>query len=156
MSIVRIPSLLHCQTIQDWVTILQKHPTLLSQNQHKHLNIFSQNAIIYLSLQGLATFYTCCALFEGKVYLLHGTEPLIVLHRFILQNEPIDQREWHFPQPFPTKNESSTFSELSKEFQKNILSTKIPHSDCRAETLDEFKMLCRFYHETEALISSPI
>lgn len=156
MSIVRVPALLHCQTVQDWMSTLQKHPTFLGKHQLKNIEISQQNAIIYFALQGMAPFFTCCVLFKGKIFLLSGEEHLLILYRFIIKNEPINHKAWPFPEPFPTNTESGTFSDISKKHRQLILSTKIVTNDCRAETHKEFDALCRFYHKTDSFISSPM
>ena len=156
MSIIRIPSLLHCQTIKDWMITLQKNPLLWTKHQPKPIEIAHQNEIIYFALQGIAPFFIYCILFEEKIYLVYGEEYLTVLYRFIIENVPVCHKTWPFPQSFPTKTGNGTFSDFSKEDQQLILSVRVISSGCRVQTYKEFETLCRFYHKTDLLISSPI
>lgn len=156
MSIVRIPALLHCQTVQDWMITLQKQSIILSPNCPKPMNPFCQNAIIYFSLQGITPFSTCCVLFKGEPHLLYGQVHLMTLYRFVMQNKPVQLKEWHFPQLLPASSGDIVFSDLTGNDQKTVLSTRIINNDFRVETYAEFETLRRFCHETDMLISSPI
>ena len=130
MSILYIPSLFHCRTLEDWLYTLDSSPELLCTVPHRIFNKEQINNLLSILLHGMAPFYTCSVQFNQKIYLLSGGTELSIASAFIRSKIPVF-----------TEQKTTYFTELSRSHRDIILSTKITSNDCRVSTQKEFNHL---------------
>ena len=132
MGITAAPRLLHCQTVGDWLTLLQEKSVQYSP-ENNCLSDEQQMSLISLVLQGFVPFHVSYASFQNKIIVLHGAVELTTLSNFAVCD---------------IENNRCLFCDLPSAMQKRMLYAPVPSSGCYLDSEKDLQSLLDYYNKT--------